>query len=266
MSVAAVPADASFGALLRDWRTRRRWSQLQLATTAEVSTRHLSFLENGRARPSRELVLHLARHLDVPLRRCNELLLAAGFAPHYGERRLDADELDAVRRAVDQVLAGHEPYPALAVDRAWNVVRANRAAGLLAAGVAAEAMAPELNVARVTLHPKGMAPFLLNGPEVAADLVARLRREAELTADPRLDALLGEVASYPLVQASKPAARPGVVIPMRLRHGEDVLELFTTMTVFGSPADVTVDELAVESFFPADEPTAALLRRLADAG
>lgn len=260
MTLSPIQVEAPFGELLRAWRTRRRFSQLQLAMAAEVSTRHLSFLENGRSRPSRELVLHLARHLDVPLRRCNELLLAAGFAPHYSERGYGGAELASVRRAVEMVLAGHEPYPAVAVDRAWDVIAANRAAGVLVDGVDAEAMAPTLNVIRATLHPKGMAPHLVNGPEVAADLVARLRRDAELTADPRLEALLAEIAEFPLVRASEPAARPSVVIPLRLRRGDRVLELFTTMTVFGSPADVTVDELAVESFFPADEATAALLR------
>jgi transcriptional regulator with XRE-family HTH domain len=261
----AQPAAPTFGELLRTWRKRRRHSQLQLALAAQVSARHLGFIETGRARPSRELVLHLAHHLDIPLRERNTLLLAAGFAPVYTEQPLDAPEMEAVRTAVELVLNGHQPYPALAVDRCWNAIAANPAAAVLSAGVAEHLLGPPVNVYRVSLHPDGMARQALNFDEYAPHLVSQLRHDLARTGDPRLAALLDEVEAYPTVQALRrpsPTCR-SVVVPLRLRHPTGELSLFTTIATFGTPADVTVSELAIESFFPADPQTAALLHQLA---
>lgn len=260
------PVAPTFGELLRAWRKRRRHSQLQLSSVAQVSARHLGFIETGRSRPSRELVLHLAEHLDVPLRERNTLLLAAGFAPVYTERPLDAPEMDAVRTAVELVLDGHQPYPAVAVDRCWNLVAANPAAALLSDGVAEDLLGPPVNVYRVSLHPDGMARRALNFDEYAPALLNQLRHDLARTGDARLASLLDEVESYPTVRSlsrSSPGRR-SVVLPLRLRHPAGELSLFTTVATFGTPADITVSELAVESFFPADSETAALLHRLAD--
>lgn len=255
-----------FGELLRVWRQRRRLTQLDLSLQAGVSTKHLSFLETGRSNPSREMVLDLAEHLDVPLRERNVLLTAAGFAPAYPRRSLDAPEMDAVRGAIDLVLAGHEPYPALAVDRYWNILAMNRAAALFAAGVDPALLGPPPNAYRLSLHPDGLAPRIVNFAEVAHDLVGRLRHDAEMSADPDLAALLDEVERYPTVRAL-PRAEPDrgqVVVPLRLRHPRGELAMFTTVATFGTPVDVTVAELAVETFFPADAVTAQRLNAIAD--
>lgn len=258
-------APDDFGALLRWWRRRRRLSQLDLSVTSGVSTRHLSFLETGRAAPSRDMVLRLAERLELPLRERNVLLTAAGFARAYSQQAIDAPEMDSVRAAIDQVLAGHEPYPALAVDRYWNVVSMNDAAGVLAEGVAEHLFGPPANVYRMSLHPDGLATRIVNLPELAHHLLAQLRHDADVSGDPQLAALLAEVESYPTVRAAGPPSpgRGGVVTPMRLRHPRGELSMFTTIATFGTPVDVTVDELAIESFFPADAATAARLRELA---
>jgi len=257
----------SVGEQLREWRQRRRLSQLELATEAEISTKHLSFLESGRARPSREMVLHLAERLDVPLRERNTLLVAAGFAPVFSERRLDDPELAEARAAVDLVLKGHEPYPALAVDRHWNMVAANDAVRRLLAPADAALLRP-VNVLRISLHPSGLAPRIVNLPEWRAHLISRLRRQVELSADPTLAALLEELLRYPAPASAQPA-RPGqahgVVVPLQLTSEFGTLSFISTTTVFGTPIDVTLSELALETFFPADQLTAAALRRLADA-
>lgn len=255
-----------FGDLLRSWRERRRRTQLDLALIAGVSTRHLSFLETGRSRPSRDMVLLLAEALDVPLRERNTLLAAAGFAPVYPRRDLDAPELAQVRAAIDLVLQGHEPYPAIAVDRRWDVVGLNRAAGLFLDGVSPEALSPAPNAYRLSLHPGGLAPRIVNLPEVAHHLLGRLRHDAEVSGDPDLAALVDEVTAYPAVRGlpSAVATRGEVVVPLRLRHPRGELSLFTTIATFGTPVDVTVAELALETFFPLDARTAALLARLAD--
>jgi transcriptional regulator with XRE-family HTH domain len=251
------------GRLLREWRLRRHVSQLRLAARAAVSARHLSFIETGRARPSREMVLHLADRLDVPLRERNRLLLAAGFAPAYGEHELDSEELAAVRGALERFLAAHEPYPAIVVDGGWNLVLANAAVTLLAEGVGPELMEPPANVLRATLHPDGMAPRILNFDDWCAHLVHRLRRHVEVSGDARLEALLQEVLSYPGVRDLSPgreaAAAAGIVLPLQLRHGSGRLSLFGTVSTFGTPADVTLSELSVEAFYPADAETAAAL-------
>lgn len=260
------PAAPTVGELLRTWRKRRRHSQLQLALAAQVSARHLGFIETGRSRPSRELVLHLAEHLDVPLRERNTLLLAAGFAPVYTEQPLDAPEMEAVRTAVELVLDGHQPYPAVAVDRCWNLIAANPAAAVLSDGVAEHLLGPPVNVYRVSLHPDGLAHRVLNFGEFAPHLLNQLRHDLARTGDARLAALLDEVESYPTVRSvgRRSPRRRSVVLPMRLRHPAGELSLFTTIATFGTPADITVSELAIESFFPATPETATLLRQLAD--
>lgn len=228
-----------------------------------MSARHLSFIETGRARPSREMILHLAERLDVPLRERNRLLLAAGYAPVYGEHSVDSDELTLVRGALERFLTAHEPYPAVVVDRHWNLVLANAAVGLLTDDVAPELLEPPANALRATLHPDGMAPRIVNFDEWSSHLVHRLRRELEATGDPELEALLEEVLEYPGVRAEPPpveaVAAARIVLPLHLRHRGGRLSFFGTLTTFGTPADVTVAELSVEAFYPADDATAAEL-------
>jgi transcriptional regulator with XRE-family HTH domain len=251
------------GQLLRRWREHRRLSQMDLALEAAISTRHLSFVETGRSAPSRDMVLRLSEHLELPLRERNQLLLAAGYAPVYSQARLDAPELAEVRAAVRQVLVGHEPYPAAAVDRTWNLVDANSGLAMLTPGVAPELLEPPANAMRLALHPDGLAPRILNLGEWRAHLLARLRRQVAVTADPTLAALLEEVRGYPCDDPEPEVEVPGageVVTPLRLRHGDGELTFFSTVTTFGTPLDVTVAELAIESFFPADAATAAALR------
>jgi transcriptional regulator with XRE-family HTH domain len=256
------------GVLLRDWRQRRHMSQLDLACEAEVSTRHLSFLETGRSQPSREMVLHLAELLDVPLRERNALLIAAGYAPVFPERPLDDPALAAARRAVDLVLSGHEPNPALAVDRHWTLVAANRAAGRLLSGVDPAQLQPPVNVLRLSLHPNGLASRIRNYEEWRAHVLSRLRRQVESTADPVLANLAKELSEYPVAEGSRREAAinehqyAGVVVPLQLSTDAGVLSLFGTITVFGTPVDITLSELAVESFFPVDAASAEILKQL----
>jgi transcriptional regulator with XRE-family HTH domain len=265
MTTAALSPTRPVGELLRAWRERRRMSQLDLALDAEISTRHLSFVETGRSIPSREMVLRLAEQLDLPLRERNHLLLAAGYAPVYAETALDSPQLSAVRAAVRQVLAGHEPYPAIVVDRGWNLVDANASVALLTDGVAPELLAPPANVLRVSLHPDGMAPRIANLGEWRAHLLGRLRRQVALAADPALARLYEELRGYPCDQPEPEAELPGpgaVVVPLRVRHGERELAFFSTVATFGTPLDVTVAEIVIESFFPADSETASVLRSI----
>ena len=259
MNVALHPV----GELLREWRQRRRMSQLDLACDAEISARHLSFMETGRARPSREMVLRLAEHLGMPLRARNLLLHAAGYAPVFPERRLDDPALGAAWQAIDQVLTGHEPYPALAVDRHWMLVAANAAVGRLIAGADPSLLRPPVNVLRLSLHPAGLAPRIRNLPEWRAHLLARLRAQIDASGDPALAALLAELAAYPAGRAGPARVEPAMVVPLRLAHDGGELSLFSTTTVFGTPVDVTLSELALETFFPADEPTAGRMRSMA---
>ncbi|MBB5134338.1 transcriptional regulator with XRE-family HTH domain [Thermocatellispora tengchongensis] len=256
--------EAPIGELLRSWRQRRRVSQLDLAIAAGVSARHISFLETGRARPSREMVMRLADNLGVPLRHRNRLLVAAGFAPAYRERPVDAPEMGAVRAALDKILAGHEPYPALVVDRGWHLVAANRAAGLFLEGMPDHLLEPPINVMRLSLHPDGLAARMVNLPEVRASLLYNLRRQADASGDGVLAELHDEIAAYRYPGVDVNVARlPGaadILVPLRVRHGDAVLSLFTTIAAFGTPVDVTVSELAIEMFWPNDEATAAALR------
>jgi transcriptional regulator with XRE-family HTH domain len=249
------------GILLRDWRLRRRWSQLDLAGEAAVSTRHLSCVETGRALPSREMVLRLAHRLEVPLRERNRLLVAAGYAPMYGERGLADPAMGAVRRAIERVLAGHEPYPALAVDRHWNLVSYNRIVPILMQGAAAALLAPPVNVLRLSLHPQGLAPRILNLAAWRAHLLERLQHQVAASGDATLAALAEELRGYPAPADDVPAAEQHVVVPLVLDAPGGPLSFFSTTTVFGTPVDVTLAELALETFFPADEATTAWLRR-----
>jgi transcriptional regulator with XRE-family HTH domain len=247
------------GELLRGWRQRRRLSQLDLAGEAGVSSRHLSFVETGRARPSREMVLLLAEQLEVPLRERNELLMAAGFAPVYGHRGLDHPDMAAVTRALHLVLRAYEPHPALVVDRAWELVMANATVPLLTEGAAAHLLEPPVNVLRLSLHPEGLAPRIGNLPQWRAHVLHRLGREAHLTGDPALAALHRELAALP--GGTDRSAPDGIAVPLRLRTGAGVLSFLSTVTTFGTAVDVTAAELSVEAFLPADAATAEALRR-----
>ena len=249
------------GDLIREWRQRRRLSQLDLAIAANVSSRHLSFVETGRSRPTSQMILHLAEHLEVPLRDRNALLLAGGYAPAYPERTLAAAELQAVRSALKRVLAGHEPYPAAVVNRWWELVDANAGIGLFTGDVRPHLLEPPVNVLRLSLHPDGMAPRIANLPEWRAHLLARLRRQAEATGDPRLFSLYSELEAYPGGQGdeAQPPQLTDVVVPLRYQAGTRQLSFLSITAVIGTPMDVTVEELAIESFYPADDQTAAAL-------
>jgi transcriptional regulator with XRE-family HTH domain len=237
-------------------------SQLDLALEAGVSARHLSFLETGRSKPSREMVLHLAEELDVPLRDRNQLLLAAGYAPEYAERTIDSPEMAPVREALDAILAGHEPFPALVVDRWWNLVTANRAVQLLLTGISPALLEPPVNVLRLSLHPEGLAPRIANLAEWRAHLLDRLRREVALTADPSLAELQEEISAYPGGEMELHGPARGIAVPLRLRaDGGGELRFFSTVATFGTAIDVTLAELSIEAFFPADAETAAALHQ-----
>ena len=268
-------ARSPIGEHLRHWRQHRRLSQQDLALEAAVSTRHLSCMETGRAQPSREMVLRLADRLDVPLRERNALLVAAGFAPMYQARALDHPDLAAARRAVDLVLKGHEPNPALAVDRHWNLVAANAAVPPLLAGVAPHLLAPPVNVLRLSLHPEGLGPRIANAGQWRTHLLHRLQQQIAATADGGLQALHDELAAYPIApDAPKTAKAPAghgaaaadIVVPFQLRTPQGLLSFISTVTIFGTPVDVTLQELAVESFFPADPATQAALAAMQDGG
>jgi transcriptional regulator with XRE-family HTH domain len=261
MSVTTRPV----GDLLREWRQRRRLSQLDLALEADISTRHLSFVETGRSQPSRDMVLHLAERLDIPLRDRNLLLHAAGYASVFPERPLDDPALRTARQAIDQVLAGHEPYPALAVDRHWTLVTANAASQRLMTGVDPALLHPPINVLRLSLHPAGLAPRTDNLGEWRAHLLVRLRHQIDVTADPVLIRLLRELRDYPAPEhdGADNVEPNAVVVPFRLITDAGVLAFFSTITVFGTPIDITLSELALEAFYPADAATAEALRRIA---
>ncbi len=264
----APAGPASFGDHLRTWRQQRHLSQLELADEADISTRHVSFMETGRTNPSRDMVLRLCERLAIPLRERNALLVAAGYAPMYRERALDDPALAAARQAVELVLKGHEPCPAIALDRCWNVVATNRAAlALLSAHVSPELLAPPINVFRLSLHPQGLAPRIANLAQWRAHLFERLRQQIQATADPTLIALQAELLEYPAPEETTPLVLAGemlgVVMPFCFESVHGMLSLISTTTIFGTPVDVTLQELAVESFFPADEFTAQALRELA---
>jgi transcriptional regulator with XRE-family HTH domain len=258
--VTTISAPSGVGDLLRGWRQRRRLSQLDLSVEAEVSARHLSFVETGRSRPSRELVLHLAEHLEVPLRERNSLLLAAGYSPAYTERSLEDGEMDPVREVLDRILNGHEPYPAVIVDRGWDLVSANTSAlTLFTEGVAAPLLEPPINVYRLGLHPDGLAPRVRNFAEYSQHLITQLRRDAALSGDARLAELLDQIRGYPGVvdgPAELTHAASLLFLPIELEQSDGtVLSLFSTISTFGTALDVTLAELSIEQFFPADDAT-----------
>lgn len=257
----------AFGPLLRDWRQRRRMSQLALACEAEISTRHLSFLECGRAAPSRDMIVRLAEQLEVPLRERNRLLLAAGFAPAYPERGVDDAALQAAMLAVDRVLEAHEPFPGLAVDRHWTMIRANGMVAPLLGTVAPALLTPPVNVIRLSLHPDGLWPLVANPAEWRAHILTRLARQVRETGDEALGRLYDEVKAYAPDAGAAVRVAPGadVVIPFQLRTPVGTLSFITTTLLFGSPTEVTLSELAVELFFPSDDTTADALRALASA-
>lgn len=261
---------ASPGPLIREWRTRRRMSQLDLAMEAEISQRHLSFVESGRAKPSREMVLHLAERLELPLRETNRLLLAAGYAPGFVENRLDQPAMAPALAAVETVLKAHEPNPAFAVDRHWNLVRANAALAPFLAGVSDPALlAAPVNALRLSLHPQGVAPLIVNFAEWRDHVVERLRRLNQAVADPVIVDLERELRGYPVPKRLGPPTPAldysPIAVPLRLRMDGLTLSFISTITVFGTPLDVTLSELAIESFFPADPQTAEAMRAMAAA-
>ena len=249
----------SIGEQLRDWRQRRRLSQLDLALDAEISTRHLSFLETGRAQPSRDMLLRLADELDVPLRERNAMLLAAGFAPVFVERGYDDPDLAQARAAIETLLTAHEPFPAIAVDRHWNLVTANTAGRALMQGVAAHLLTPPINVMRLSLHPDGAAARIENLAEWKAHLLHRLRKQFEASADPYLLELLEEVRAYPAPPPIE--ANPGAIaVPLVVSGPRGRMSFLSSTLLFGAPSDVTLSELAVEIFLPADAATVERLR------
>jgi transcriptional regulator with XRE-family HTH domain len=266
---------AMVGQQLRSWRERRHVSQLDLSLQAGISARHLSFVETGRSKPSSGLILRLSEELDVPLRERNVLLLAGGFAPAYPEHGLDAPPLSAVTEAMRQVINAHMPNPALAVDGHWELIDANDAVSLLTEGAAAELLEPPVNALRLSLHPDGMAPRILNLGQWRRHVLFRLRRQADRSGDPFLHELYEELSGYPGAggaggvcgvggaargEANGAGETADVVLPIRLRAGDAELSFLSTTTVFGSPLDVTVAELAIESFYPANTATAAAMR------
>ena len=261
------PAPRPFGAHLRHWRQHRRLSQLDLAMDAAISTRHLSFVETGRSVPSREMVLRLSERLDIPLRERNTLLVAAGYAPMYRERALDDPALSPARQAVELILKSHEPYPAIAIDRHWNLIAANNVVPHLLAGVTdAALLQPTMNVLRLSLHPQGLAPQIANLAQWRAHLFERVRHQIAASADPTLADLLEELQTYPTPAGSDlhlDGEHPGVVMPFRFSTPQGVLSFISTITIFGSPVDVTLQELAMETFFPADDFTRQVLQGLA---
>ncbi|WP_274564717.1 helix-turn-helix domain-containing protein [Streptomyces spiramyceticus] len=268
-----VEQPSRVGALLRDWRRRRRFSQLDLALLADTSARHLSCVETGRARPSRTMLLRLSAALDIPLRERNTLLLAADYAPAYRESSLDDQYMASVRSALDTMLTAHEPYPAVVVDRCWNVLTGNRAMAVLMDGIPPHLLEPQPNVFRLALHPEGLASRLSNLGEVRGLFLERLLRQVNATGDAELRALYEEVSQYPVLAdqeqagADAPASRPSppspIQVPLRIRTPQGELSMFSTMATFGAPADVTLSELAIELFYPLDEFTTKALRELA---
>ena len=267
-TTAASRPQPGVGEILRSWRSRRRRSQLDLALDVGVSTRHLSFIETGRARPSPAMLEALAGALQVPLRERNQLLLAAGYAPRYAARTLDDAGMRQVRGALDRLLRAHEPNPGLVVDRQWNVVMANRTATALAGLLPPALLQPTFNVFRASLHPDGLAALTENFADWAAYLLQVLRRSILTSGDAGLQQLEQEVLGYPNVAGLAPApvadavAEPALLVPCVLKLPQGRLSMFTTLTTFGTPRDITLEELSIELFYPADDASEALLRSL----
>ncbi|MFF5183374.1 helix-turn-helix domain-containing protein [Streptomyces sp. NPDC000345] len=263
-----APAERGVGPLLRAWRERRRVSQLELALRAGSSARHISFVETGRSRPSEEMVLRLAEHLEVPVRERNALLLAAGHAPHYAQTPLDDPALDVLRTGLERLIQGYEPYPALVVDARYDVVAANRGIAMLLEGVPESLLAPPLNAMRLTLHPRGLAPRIRNLPEWRGHLLAQMERQIALHRSAPLRALYEEVAAYPVPEYTGDGEPDGPVphfaLPMRIEHDGRTLSFISSISTFNTPLDVTVAELAIETFLPADPATVKYLQSSLD--
>ncbi len=247
------------GAMLRHWRERRGLSQLTLANRAGVSARHVSFVETGRARPSRDMLLKICEELEIPLREQNSILMAAGLAPAYPEHRLGDVPMSAVSDAITRILQSHQPFPALVVDRHWTMIDANEAIGALVEGCSPELLEPPVNVLRLSLHPNGLAPRIANLGQWRAHLLVRLRHQIGATADPVLLRLYDELSGYPCDDPDEQAESHSLVVPLRIRTDDGELSFLSTTTLFGTPLDVTVSELAIEAFYPADDATAAAL-------
>ncbi len=251
-----------FGRLLREWRRKRRMSQSDFASDAEISTRHLGLLETGHAQPSRPMLLRLASSLRMPLRDRNALLIAAGFPPMFKEHAFNAPALDIVRRNVEILLAAYEPNPALVVDGHWTILTANRAVAHLVAGAEPMLLRPPVNIPRLLLHPAGLASRIVNLAQWRAHMIERLRRQIEATFDPVLIDLLEEIRDYPTTCVDE-SEDTMVAAPLRLATFDGVLSFFNTTTSFATPIDITVAEMTIEAFLPADAETAATMRRLA---
>ncbi|WP_153415454.1 MmyB family transcriptional regulator [Nocardia macrotermitis] len=263
VSASAVPAAVAFGRELRRWRGRRRWSQLDLAIRADTTQRHLSFLEQGRSQPGRAMVVRLAESLRLSLRERNDLLVAAGYAPIFGESAMDTTELAPVRTALRQILSGHLPYPALIVDRVGVLIESNSAFDLFLEGCSPELLRPPINVRRLALHPEGLAPRVLNLPEWGRHVTESLRNRTRVSPDPDLEALTAELESY-LPPTIPGPDYLGFAVPLRLHTDSGELQLITTLTSFATATDITLAELHLEAFLPADEPTARILRQRAE--
>ncbi|WP_328535830.1 helix-turn-helix domain-containing protein [Streptomyces sp. NBC_00344] len=263
-----VALDTGVGTLLRGWRRQRRISQLELALRAESSARHISFVETGRSRPSEEMILRLAEHLDVPVRERNALLLAAGYAPRYAETLLDDPSMGALHEGIQQLLQGYEPYPALVVDGMYNVVAANRGIAMLLEGVPGQLLTPPLNAMRLTLHPSGLAPRIRNLREWRGHLLHQMERQVALARSEPLRRLYEEVSGYPLAGShdpddrQDPAPYPCFALPLRIEHDGRVLSFVSSISTFNTPMDVTVAELAIETFLPADPATVSYLQSM----
>ncbi|MFB6806315.1 helix-turn-helix domain-containing protein [Streptomyces sp. NPDC056387] len=264
----SMTSSPSVGALLRTWRERRGISQLELAGRADSSSRHISFIENGRSRPSKDMVLRLADRLDVPVRERNALLLAAGHAPHYAQTPLDDPSMGTLRQGLERLLTGYEPYPALVVDATYDVVAANRGIAMLLDGLPAHLLTPPLNAMRITLHPEGLAPRIHNLTAWRGHLLAQMERQIALSRSAPLRALYEEVAGYPVAARPGDAAAgpeeavPSIALPLVIEHDGHLLSFVSSIATFNTPMDVTVAELAIETLLPADPTTVKYLRSL----
>ncbi|MCU0237885.1 MAG: helix-turn-helix transcriptional regulator [Pyrinomonadaceae bacterium] len=262
-----IETQTTVGNLLKLWRERRRKSQLELALDAEISTRHLSFVETGRAKPSREMILLLAENLEIPLRERNKILITGGYAPIFSEKTLDDVSLSAVRTAIDLILQGHEPFPALAVDRYWNMVAANKVVPILLDEVSPKLLENPINVLRLSLHPEGLAPKIVNFTEWRNHILKRLRKQADDSADEELEKLFDELSSYKFngkINEKESNSHHEIIVPLQIQSKFGVLSFISTVTVFGTPIDVTVSEIALETFFPADEKTREIFNSLGE--
>lgn len=256
----------TIGPLLREWRARRRLSQLDLAHSAEISPRHMSFIETGRSLPSREVVLRLAEGLNLNLRNRNALLMAGGYAPGHAERRFDDPALAPAREIIQRILDAHMPFPALAVDRHWSLVASNHSVTALLSGVAPHLLDPPVNVLRLSIHPEGLAGQILNLAEWKRHLIERLHRQVEASGDHQLEKLAEELKGYPApASGAPPSDLSAIAVPLVMDSAIGRLSFLSTTTMFGTPVEVTLSEIAIETFFPADRQTAEALRTLAEA-